>query len=124
MSEATDAAAIIAAINAQFSSPHAVEISDAPAQDGDHIVVFVSRRFVDGRMASGTPRIRGGRVITRYIGRRLKNVREMRLRTTAALESQTLAGDVGPFVYETEAEELRFDTEDGGWFVTADAWTY
>jgi len=125
MSEATDAAAIIAAINAQFATPCAVELEDAPAQTSNHIIVFVSRRPTDTARVGTSESMPAGRVVTRYVARHMvDSIRFLRDHTKAALEDRFLPGDIGPFVFEVEQEDMRYDPEDGGWFVAADAWTY
>ena len=124
MSQETDAAAIIAAINAQFSTPRAFDLDDAKTQTENHVIVFVLRRYVDGKMSDGSASARGGRVVTRYVGKSVGDVRNMRERTTSALEEKTLSGDVGPFSFELEQESLTFDSDDGGWFVAADSWVF
>jgi hypothetical protein len=123
VSQESDAAQIIAAINAQFSSPRAFELDDARTQSVNKVIVFVSRRYVDGTMLDGSARISGGRVVTRYVGRTVSDVRNMRAKTMAALEDRFLAS-VGPFAFENEIETLALDPDDGGWFVSADAYTY
>ena len=124
MNGATVQARVIAAVNAQFTTARAVDIEDAPSQGSDHVIVFVERRFTDGAMASGEPRWTGWRVVTRYVCRTASNVQVMRDRTTAALESKFLPDEVGPFAFEQEIEPLRFDTEEGGWFTSADSWVF
>lgn len=123
MSQETDAAQIIAAINAKFTAPYAFELDDAKTQTGNHVIVFVGRRYVEGTMIGGSARVTGGRVVTRYVGRYVSDVRDMRAKTTAALEDQFLAS-VGPFSFEAEQESLAFDADDGGWYVAADSWLY
>lgn len=123
MSQETDAAEIIAAINAQFSTPRAFDLDDARAQTSNKVIVFVFRRYVEGAMVDGSARIPGGRVVTRYVGKTVSDVRNLRAKTTAALENRFLPS-VGPFSFETEQEPLDFDPDDGGWYVAADAWLY
>jgi hypothetical protein len=125
VSEATDAAAIKTAINAQFTTPRAVELDEAAAMTGDHILIFVSRRYDAGKMLDGSARTTAGRVITRYIGKRADNLQVLRERTKAAIEEKFLPGGVGPFAFENEAETLQMDLTDGaGWYTAADSWTY
>ena len=123
MTQETDAAEVIAAIDAQFSTPLAVDIDDAAAKVGNHVIVFLSRRYVDGKMIDGSARAAGGRLVTRYVGRTVGDVRVMRQKTTAALEDRFLA-TVGPFSFEVEQESLAYDADDGGWYVAADAWVF
>ena len=122
MSSATDVATIKAAIDAQFATPHAVEIDQARTRTSDYVLVFLSRRYVDGRLMSGEARTSGSRLITRYVATSVANVRAMQDRTRAALEEKFLPGGVGPFAFETEQEPLAYDSDGGGWFTTADAW--
>lgn len=122
MSLATDAAAVIAAIDAQFTTKRAYELGD-PALASlttDYIVVLVFRRYVPGRRASGEVTLPGGRVVTRYVAKRAGNLRVLRERTTTALEDRILAGDVGPFVFENSGTV----DQDGDWLVDSDNWTY
>lgn len=123
MTQESDAAEVISAIDAQFTSPLAVDIDDAAKQVGNHVIVFLSRRYVDGKMIDGSVRAAGGRLVTRYVGRTVGDVRVMRQKTTTALEDRFLAS-VGPFSFETEQESLAYDSDDGGWYVAADAWIF
>lgn len=116
----SDVDTIRAAINTQFATDAAISLADAAGMASDHILVFVHRRFTPGRMLSGIERIRGGRVVTRYVATDEDNVHTMRDRVATALENQTLAGDVGPFVFES-ADTLQMDD---GWFTAADSWVY
>lgn len=122
MSASTDAAAILAAINATFTTPRAYELGDPglATLTTDHIVVMVFRRFVPEKNAAGEVPIHGGRVVTRYIAKTPANVRVLRDRTTQALEDQILTGGVGPFTFESS------DTadQDGAWLVESDTWTF
>ena len=122
MSEASAAAAIIAAINAQFTTVRAYDMSDpaVKALSTDHVLVTVSRRYVDGRLVSGEVSVPGGRVMTRYVAKTVGNVYNLRDKTAQALENRILTGDVGPFVFESaDAPE-----PDDGWLSAADVWTY
>lgn len=122
MTQASETAAICAAINAQFSlSDPAVAPADATALTGDHIIVFASRRFVADRLASGEVTIPGGRVLTRYVSKVGANVSNMQAKARAALEDQIIAGGLGPFTFE--AEDVLDDDADGYW-TAADVWTY
>jgi hypothetical protein len=56
VTQESDAAGGHRAIDAQFTSPLAVDIDDAPAKVGNHIIVFLSRRYVDGKMIDGSAR--------------------------------------------------------------------
>lgn len=123
MSQESDATAVIAAINAQFSTPRAFEIDDARTQTGNHIIVFLSRRYMDGAMSDGSASSFGGRVVTRYVAASVGDLRNMRDKTTAALEEKSASG-VGPFAFEAEQESLAFDADSGGWYVAADSWVY
>lgn len=120
MSQTTTAAAISAAIDAQFATPRVVSMTEAASRTTDHIIVFISRRYTEGRLASGEARVIGGRVITRYITKDDGNVRVMRERTAAAVEEKFLPGSDGPLAFETSTEV----EEDDGWFVASDSWTY
>lgn len=124
MSTATTVAAVKSAIDAQFSTPRAVEIDQAAKQTSDYVLLFVSRRYMDGKLLSGEARVEGGRLITRYVARTVANAQAMRDRTRTALEEKFLPGGVGPFAFEAEHEPLDYDPDAGGWYTTADAWTY
>lgn len=119
MSQATEAAAIRAAIDAQFTIARTLDLADAKNTGTDHILVFVSRRYVDDKHASGEVTIPGGRVVTRYVALKESNVSVMRERTAAALEDRIISG-LGPFTFESGDD---IDTDDK-WFVSEDVWTY
>lgn len=122
MTQATDAAAVIAAVNAKFASVRAYDMSDpdASALTTDHILVSVTRRYVADRQASGEVTIPGGRVVTRYVAKTIGNLYVLRQRVTEALEDVILPGGVGPFVFETSDPP----GPDDGWISAADTWTY
>lgn len=122
MNPEADATAIIAAINAQFTTVRAFDMSDDDVKsiDVDHILVTVSRRYVDEQLASGEVPIPGGRVVTRYVAKTIANVYTLRSRTAAAIEDQILTGDVGPFSFESD----EVPGPDDGWISAADVWTY
>lgn len=123
MSRSSDIAAIRAAIDAQFASPVTVEIDDAAKRTSDYIIVFLSRRYVEGRLISGESRTDGWRLVTRYVAKKsAANVRVLQDRTRAAIEEKFLPDGAGPFSFETEQEPLAYDSDGGGWFTTADAW--
>ena len=126
MSEQDTLAAVIAAINAQFSSTRAYDFADPKAKTltSGHILVTVTRRFVQPSRASGEVPLPGGRAYTRYVGRSASDVYALRSATAAALEAQVLTGDVGPFVFET-ASDIN-DEVDGGttYYVSDDTFTY
>lgn len=126
--KSTDAAAILAAINAKFSTKRAYEHGDPalPSLTTYHVLVMVFRRYVPERRASGEVTMPGGRVVTRYIvpiqglASPMTALRLLRDQTAAALEDQILPGDVGPFTFES-ADVVD---EDEGWLVQQDTWTY
>lgn len=123
MTEATDAAAIIAAIRAKLpAGKSAFELSDPAVKNltTDHVLVITSRRYVDERLGSGEVPLPGGRVLTRYVALTAGNLRLLRAATTAALEDQILTGDVGPFTFEVSDPP----DDDDGWITGADTWTY
>lgn len=120
MSQASETAAICAAINAQFSaSTPAVRPDQAATLTTDHIIVYVSRRYVADRRASGEVTMPGGRVLTRYVSKSAANLSNSQAKTRAALEDRAV-GDLGPFVFETEDPIVEGD----GWWSAADVWTY
>ena len=121
MTEQDVATAVLAAINAQFSTVRAYELTDpaVKALTTDHVLVVTARRFVPDRLASGEVTVPGGRVVTRYVAKTAGNVRNLRAKTAAALEDRILGG-IGPFVFESEdAPDM-----DGGWVVATDTWTH
>lgn len=120
MSQASETAAICAAINAQFSaSKPAVRPDQAATLTTDHIIVFVSRRYVAERLGSGEVPIWGGRVMTRYVSKSAANLSNSQAKTRTALEDR-MAGAFGPFTFETEDPIAEGD----GWWSAADVWTY
>lgn len=117
-------AAVIAAINAQFTSTRAYLFGDTavPTLTTDHILVLVTRRYVPERRASGEVTIPGGRVVTRYVSKRADNIPTLVAKTAAALEDKILAfdgGEIGPLVFETHDPVAPDDT----WSVATDTWT-
>lgn len=125
MTRADESAAILAAINAQFTATRAYDRSDPalPRLADDHIIVDLSRRYVDSRRASGWVSLPGGRVVVRFVGTTAANVYVMQERVKAALEDQILAtasGEVGPFTFETSDPIGPDDT----WLSAADTYTY
>lgn len=125
MTESDEASAILAAINAQFSSTRAYLYGDPaiPSLTTDHILVSVSRRYTEGRRVGGDESKRGGRVTSRYVSKMALNIYELRARTTTALEGKILpltGGEVGPFVFESSEPP----GPDDGWISGDDFWTY
>lgn len=122
MTFADTAEAIIAAINAKFTTPRAYDMSDpaVKALSTDHVLVTTSRRYVEGRRDSGEVTMPGGRVMTRYVAKTVGNLYAMRDRTTEALEDRILPGGFGPFVFESSDDPAP----DDGWLSAADVWTY
>jgi hypothetical protein len=118
--------AILAAINAQFTTTRAYLYGDPviPSLTTDHILVSVTRRYTEGRMVSGDERVRGGRVTTRYVSKRADNIYPLRKAVESALEAETLplspSGEVGPFVFESSEPP----GPDDGWVTGDDFWTY
>lgn len=121
MSTADDTAAILAAINAKFTSRRAYEFGDPLARTltTDHILVAHGRRFVPTRRASNEVSLPGGRTVTRYVAKTTGNLAAFRDRVTAALEDQILPGDLGPFAFEGAGNV----DDDEGWLVADDTWT-
>jgi len=124
-SRADEVAAILAAINRQFATTRAHDRSD-PAVGKlktDHIIVDLSRRYVDSRRASGYVAVPGGRAVVRFVATTADNVYVMQARVQAALEGQILAtasGEVGPFTFET-SDPIG---PDDSWLSAADTYTY
>lgn len=114
-------AAIKVAINAQFAAPRVLTTAEAMTATTDYIVVFISRRYIEGSLISGDSRVRGGRVTTRYVCRDEGNIAVFRDRTAAAIEEKFLPGADGPLKFETVEEDVK---QDDGWFVSSDSWTY
>lgn len=121
MSLASETTAICGAINAEFSlSDPAVAPDAAAAQTADHVIVFVSRRYVDDRIASGEVPVRGARVVTRYASKSVANLSNMQAKTRTRLEDRTI-DTLGPFTFESESP---VDPDPDGWYVADDHWTY
>lgn len=120
----TDSATITAAINAKFTTPPVMTFKQSQTATEDHIVIFVSRRYVADRLSSGEVTIPGGRVATRYVCLTEANLDVYRDRVKAALEDQILAGGVGPFTFES-ADQVSLEPSGGvDWFISADTFTY
>ena len=127
MTQADDLAAVLAAINARYpSKKRAYSFGDPAVRSltSGHILVLVSRRYVQPTRSSGEVPLPGGRVFTRYVGTSEADVLAFRSATTAALEGQILPGDIGPFSFESEDE--MDDEVDGSttWWTAATTWTY
>lgn len=121
----TARSAIAAAIDAKFTTPRVLTLKQAQTATADYIVLFVSRRYVDKQLASGEVSVSGGRVIVRSCCTTEANLDVFRARVAAALEDQIVAGDVGPFVFESEADDTDLDDTIGTtWFVTDSRWTF
>jgi hypothetical protein len=121
VSLASETTAICGAINAQFSTTSpAVAPDKAAALTTDHVIVFVSRRYVPDQLLSGEVTAPGGRVVTRYVSKSVANLSNTRDKTRAALEDK-FAGSLGPFEFETEDP---ITDEADGWYVAADSWVY
>jgi len=127
VTQSDDLAAVLAAINAHYPTKKRAHSFGDPAVKSltsGHILVLVSRRYVQPTRSSGEVPLPGGRVFTRYVGTSESDVDAFRTATTDALEGQILAGDIGPFSFESEDE--MDDEVDGSttWFTAADTWTY
>lgn len=122
----TAASAITTAINAKFTTPPVLTLKQAQTATKDYIVLFVSRRYVDKRLASGEVSVPGGRVIVRSCCLTEANLDVFRARVSAALEDQILAdGVTGPFCFESESDATDLDETLGTtWFVTDSHWTF
>lgn len=122
MSAATTA--ITDAINAKFASPVVLTFKQSQTATKDHVVLFVSRRYVADQLASGEVTIPGSRVVTRYVCLTEANLDVYRDRVKAALEDQILTGGVGPFVFES-ADVGDLEPSGGvDYYVAADTWTF
>jgi len=127
VSQASDIATILAAINARYpSKKRAYSFGDPAAKTltSGHILVLVTRRFVADQLLSGEVTIPGGRVYTRYVGTSEADVYAFRDATAAALEDKILAGSLGPFTFETS--DSIDDAVDSGttFYVSTDTFTY
>ena len=123
----TATTAITTAINAKFVGTTPVKtLAQAKVATTDYIVLFVSRRYVDKRLASGEVSVPGGRAIVRSCCLTEANLEVYRTRITAALEDQILAdGVTGPFCFESESEATDDDATLGTtWFVADSHWTF
>lgn len=116
---------IAAAINAKFASPPVLTLAQAKAATKDYINVFVARRFVPERRASGEVTLPGNRVVVRCVCKTEANLDVFRGRVASALEDQILTGDVGPFVFESE-DFVDPDLVDatGDWYLAESTWTF
>ncbi|GAB2970279.1 hypothetical protein GCM10027076_03720 [Nocardioides montaniterrae] len=86
-----------------------------------YVAIDLSRRYSDNRRASGEVSFPLGRLGTRYCAESVTSLREIRRRVRAALESQILPGDFGPFDFEIESEELHADALG---YTAVDDWTF
>lgn len=120
----SDQDTINAAINAKFATPPVITLKQAQAATTDYVNTFVTRRYVPERLMSGEVPIPGGRVIVRSVCRTEANANVFRARVTAALEDQILAGDLGPFTFETENVIDPTTDETGDWYIAESTWTY
>ena len=124
MSQGDESAAIIAAINASFTTPRAFDFDTARTLTAEsYVIVSVSRRYVPERRASGDVTVPGGRLMTRYVAKKVANVYALRATVTALLENKMLplGGDfIGPFSFEAD-ETVG---PDDGYYSAADFWTY
>lgn len=124
MSAALHAQAIAAAIKAANPKARALTPGQAATFSGDHIILFITRRYVPERTAGDVVAAPGWRVLTRYIAATFDNWDVLQTATKDALEGQILTLDdgstIGPFDFETaDAAEL-----DSGKWSGDDAWTY
>lgn len=117
--------AIAAAINTKFATPPVLTLAQAKAATTDYINVFVARRYVAGRRASGEVTMPGSRAVIRCVCKTEANLDVFRGRVAAALEDQILASDVGPLVFETE-DFVDPDLVDatGDWYLSESTWTF
>lgn len=130
MNESEQAAAILVALNAALEPAAAYEYSKVPGSNGNagtepakYVVIDLSRRYVDKRLASGEVSVSGYRLGVRYVAKATNDARNMRRIVTGVLEDQILTtddGEVGPFVFES-AEALR---PDEGYQVALDVFTF
>jgi len=118
-------AAIAAAINAKFATPPVLSLARSRTATKDYINVFVARRYVEKRLASGEVSIPGQRVVVRCVCKDEENLSVFRARVAAALEDQILPGDIGPFVFESE-DYVDPDLVDasGAWYLAESIWTF
>ena len=116
--------AITAAINAKFASPPVLTLAQSKAATSDYINVFTARRYVPTRRMSGEVPIPGNRVVVRCVCKTEANLDVFRVRVTAALEDQILAGDVGPFTFESETFIDPNEVDASDWYLSESNWTY
>lgn len=125
MTAELNATAVLAAINAQFTSARAYELDDVPAgRPADYIEVTISRRFGGALKMGGSMDITGYRVTVRAVSQTaVSNVRNSLEKSRAALEFKRLT------VGDQTTTPIQFETEDpaaydDGWFSGLLAFTY
>jgi hypothetical protein len=123
-------AALVAAFADMASPPPVYDYDEIPGdQYGEtpgsvpkaYVVIDISRRFTESRRYSGEVTLPGYRLGTRYCHDSVDNVRELQRRVTAALESQIIEPDLGPFDFEVESEPIHRDSLG---FTGVDDWTF
>lgn len=129
MSAETQAAAVLAALNADLPvGRKAYDIDEVPSPFPEsYLEVSVTRRYAEYAGASSRRACEAWRVTTRSVGHRsVTNVREMHRRATAVLEGARLTVDgslTSPIQFETE-DPVGPDGDSTEWFSGLISWTY
>jgi hypothetical protein len=124
VSQQAEVDAIKAALNTALPAgqSQAYEYDETPAT-ASYVRLDLSRRFIPDRLGSGEATVVCGRLVTRYVGESVANVRELRRLVTATLEDKAIpAGSsyVGPFTFEVEQPI----SPQSGTFSGADTWKF
>lgn len=118
------AATILAALNAALAPVRAYDYDEVPdSPPTKYVLIDLTRRYVDKRLASGEVSVQGGRLGTHYAAKSVSDARELQRRVRVTLEDVLLpsGGDyVGPFVFQTESPIVPDDK----WFAGSDTWTF
>lgn len=125
MTAQEQATAVLAAINAQFTTTRAYDLADVPSpRPAEYIEVTVSRRFGGALKQGGSMDVVGYRVTVRAVSQTsITNVRNSLEKCRAALEFKRLSiggGQTTPIQFETEDPAAP----DEGWFSGLEVYTY
>lgn len=125
MTTEANATAVLAAINAQFSSTHAYDLDKVPSpRPAEYVEVAISRRFGGNLKQGGSMNVVGYRVTCRAVSQvSVTNARNSLEKCRIALEFKRLT------VGDEQTTPIQFETEDpadgdDGWFSGLLAFTY